>query len=105
MPVARRGEIWIVDLGMVAKPRPALILSVEPLPDERALVTYVPRTTSLRHTRSEIVHRARGFEPGGFDSQGLGTVPQVKLMRGLGWIDADTMGQVEAAVKAWLGLA
>jgi hypothetical protein len=29
MPKARRGEIWIADLGMVAKVRPVLILSVE----------------------------------------------------------------------------
>jgi mRNA interferase MazF len=39
MAVAQRGEIWIVDLGMAAKPRPALILSVAALDHERALVT------------------------------------------------------------------
>ena len=90
---------------MAAKPRPALILSVEPLAHERALVTYVPRTTSLRQTRFEVVHQARGFDPGGFDPQGVGSVPQVKLMRGLGRVDATTLAQIEAAVKAWLGLA
>ena len=89
---------------MTAKPRPALILSVEPLAHERALVTYVPRTTSLRHTRFEVMHRGRGFEPGGFDPQGLGSVPEVKLMRGLGRVDETTLVQVEVAVKAWLGL-
>ena len=105
MPAAvRRGEIWIVDLGMAAKPRPAVILSVEPLDHERALVTYVPRTTSLRGTRFEVAHNGRGFDPGGFDAQGLGSVPTVKLIRRLGVIDPTTLTQVETVVKAWLDL-
>jgi len=105
MALGRRGEIWIVDLGMAAKPRPALILSVEALDNERALVTYVPRTTSLRGTRFEVSHQARGFDLGGFDVQGLGSVPNAKLMRQVGTLDALTLGKVEIAVKAWLGLA
>ncbi len=104
MPAAHRGEVWIVDLGMAAKPRPALVLSVTPLDHERALVTYVPRTTSLRGTRFEVVHQARGFEPGGFDAQGLGTVPNAKLIRRLGVVESATLAQIEAAVKAWLGM-
>jgi mRNA-degrading endonuclease toxin of MazEF toxin-antitoxin module len=47
MPLARRGEIWLVDLGMVQKTRPVVILSVAFLNHERAVATYVPRTTSL----------------------------------------------------------
>jgi mRNA interferase MazF len=49
--LARRGDIWLVDLGLVQKARPVLILSVEFLEHERAVVTYVPRTTSKRGTR------------------------------------------------------
>ena len=104
MPAAYRGEIWIVDLGLAAKPRPALILSVAPLDHERALVTYVPRTTSLRGTRFEVAHQGRGFDAGGFDAQGLGSVPHVKLIRRLGMVEAATLAQIGAAVKAWLGL-
>jgi hypothetical protein len=51
--------------------RPAVILSVAPLDHERALVTYVPRTTSLRQTRFEVPHQARGFEAGAIDAQGI----------------------------------
>ncbi len=68
MPKARRGEIWLVDLGMVQKTRPALILSVAYLDHERALVRYVPRTTSQRHTRFEVPRQAPGFDPGAFDA-------------------------------------
>ncbi len=48
MPRARRGELWMADLGFVAKVRPVLILSVDYRDDERAVVTYVVRTTSVR---------------------------------------------------------
>jgi mRNA-degrading endonuclease toxin of MazEF toxin-antitoxin module len=81
MPTARRGEIWLVDLGMVQKTRPAVILSIAFLDHERAVVTYVPRTTLVRGTRFEVAHQARGFEAAVFDAQGLGGVPVTKLVR------------------------
>ena len=105
MPPARRGEIWLVDLGMVQKTRPVVILSVAFLDHERAVVTYVPRTTLLRNTRFEVPHQARGFDPGAFDAQGLGGVPVTKLIRPLGTLDATTVQRVEIAVKNWLGLS
>ncbi len=104
MPRARRGEIWIADLGMVAKVRPVLILSVEYQDNERAVVTYVIRTTSLRGTRYEVTHEARGMLPGAFDAQGLGSIPDVKLERKVGSVTPQTLTQVETAVCSWLGL-
>jgi mRNA-degrading endonuclease toxin of MazEF toxin-antitoxin module len=104
MPKARRGEIWLIDLGMVQKPRPCLILSTDYLDHERAVVTYVSRTTALRQTRFEVPHQARGFEPGAFDVQGIGSVPVVKLEPRLGSVEPAMLQQVEAAVKQWLEL-
>ena len=105
MSRAQRGEIWLVDLGMVAKTRPVLILSVAYIEQERSLVTFVPRTTSVRGTRFEVPHTGRGFDAGAFDAQGVATVPAVQLIRRLGVIDSPTLAQIEAAVKHWLGLA
>ena len=104
MPSARRGEIWLVDLGMVHKTRPAVVLSVAFLDHERAVITYVPRTTLLRNTRFEVPHQARGFDAGAFDAQGMGGVPVTKLLRPLGPLDTETLRRVEIAVKTWLGL-
>jgi mRNA interferase MazF len=81
-----------------------VVLSVPPLEEERALVSYVPRTTAVRRTRFEVPHTARNFLPGVFDAQSLGTVPAVKLVRKLGILDSGTMNLVEAAVCRWLGL-
>jgi mRNA interferase MazF len=45
------GEVWMVDLGMAAKVRPALLLTGEPGADELDLVTVVLHTTALRGNR------------------------------------------------------
>jgi len=99
-----RGEIWLADLGTVAKVRPVLILSVPPGDGDRALVTYVIRTTSIRETRYEVTHRARGMKEGAFDAQGIGTTDKSKLLRRLGRVDSSTLAAVEAAVRSWLSL-
>jgi len=102
--LAQRGEIWIIDLGLAAKDRPCLVLSVAYRDDERAVISYVTRTTSLRGGRFEVPHQAPLFKPGAFDAQNLGTVPTVKLLKRLGRVSEQTLDQVEAAVSRWLGL-
>jgi mRNA interferase MazF len=104
MPKAKRGELWLADLGFVAKVRPILILSIAYQGNERAVVSYVIRTTSVRGTPYEVEHQGRGMPPGVFDAQGIASIPDVKLERRLGAVDADTLAQVEGAVRAWLAL-
>lgn len=104
MPVARRGEIWLIDLGYAAKVRPGLVLSVAFEDHERAIVTFVPRTTAVRGTRFEVPHRAHGLDPGAFDAQGISGVPEAKLVRQLASVDAKTLADTEAAVRRWLAL-
>ena len=104
MPQAQRGELWLIDLGMAQKQRPCLILSIAYLDHERAVVTYVPRTTSMRGTRFEVTHQARGMDAAAFDAQGIGSIPVVRLERRLGTVEASVVQQVEAAVKRWLNL-
>jgi len=45
------GEVWMIDFGMAAKVRPALLLTVDPAADELDLVTVVLHTTALRGNR------------------------------------------------------
>ena len=49
-----RGEVWPVDLGMIQKVRPALILNRSFKDQDRALITVIPHTTSLRGSDLEI---------------------------------------------------
>ena len=104
MARAGRGEIWLIDLGLVQKTRPCLVLSIAFLDHERAVVSYIPRTTHLRQTRFEVPHQGRGFEPGAFDARGVGSIPEVKLERRLGFLEPALLLKVEAALKSWLAL-
>jgi mRNA interferase MazF len=104
MPSADRGSVWIVDLGMAAKVRPCLILSVPTEPQDRVLVTVVAHTTSVQGTRFEVDAMAPFLKSGVFDAQQVLTVPQVKLVRRLGDLPSDQLALVEEAVRRWLGL-
>lgn len=92
------------DLGFVAKVRPVLILSIAYRDEERAVATYVIRTTSVRGTRFEVPHSPRGMPEGAFDAQGIASIPDVKLERRLGVVDDATLARVEDAVRSWLAL-
>ena len=99
-----RGDVWLVDLGMVAKIRPCLVLSIPADDDnDRILTTIVPHTTSTRGSRFEVQSNARFLKPGAFDAQNMITIPTVKLIRRLGNLPEDQMSDIELAVKHWLG--
>jgi len=93
----------MIDLGLAAKTRPAVILSVQFRDDEKAVVTYVARSTQRRGGRFEVEHEAPHFLPGIFDAQNIGTMPVAKLIRRLASLPESKFAQVEKAVQLWLG--
>ena len=99
-----RAQDWLVDLGLVAKVRPCLVLSIRLEDDDRALVTVVPHTTSVYGSRFEVDVQARFLKSGVFDAQNLVTIPRAKLIRQLGDLSDEQMASVEEAVRRWLGL-
>jgi mRNA interferase MazF len=105
MVVPRRGEVWLVDLGMAAKVRPALVVSVPALDTDRALVTLVPHTTSARQSRFEASVSVPFLRAGVFDAQNLITIPHAKLIRSLGVLSNAQLATVERALRLWLGLS
>ena len=100
-----RGAVYLVDLGLAAKVRPCLVLSVPLDESDRSLVTVIPHTTAVRQSRFEIVVPTRFLRPGAFDAQGIVTVPTVRLMNQLGgMLTTEQLGLVERGVCAWLGI-
>ncbi len=89
MSKAKRGEVWIVDLGLAAKVRPCLVLSVPPTDQERSLVTAVAHTTSPRGGRFEVAVRPLFLRSGVFDAQNLVTIPEAKLIRCVGTLRSE----------------
>ncbi|MBI4658771.1 MAG: type II toxin-antitoxin system PemK/MazF family toxin [Verrucomicrobia bacterium] len=79
-----RGEIWLADLGMAAKTRPVLVVSVPYSDTDYALIGVIPHTTTPRGSQFEIVLRAPFLQPGAFNVQGMLAVPAAKFLRRLG---------------------
>ncbi len=104
MPVPQRGEVWLVDLGLVAKVRPCLVVSVPVLDEDRALVTLLAHTTSPRRSRFEVASQVPYLRQGVFDAQNIVTVPLAKAFRRLGALPKDQLLKVEHALCQWLGL-
>jgi mRNA interferase MazF len=80
------------------------VLSVPPSDTERALVTLVPHTTSVRNSRFEVATKTAFLKPGAFDAQGLVTAPFPRLVRSIGQPKLHELAAVERAVCAWLGI-
>ena len=68
---------------MAEKVRPALVISVDFGDADRALVTIVPHTTSLRGSQFEIPVSVSFLKAGAFVVQGLSTYPHVRAIRKL----------------------
>jgi mRNA interferase MazF len=81
-----------------------LVISVLPGDNDRALVTIVPHTTSLRGTEFEAVSTVPFLKAGAFDTQGIVTIPLAKFMRAIGTLKPEQMAIVETCLRRWLGL-
>ena len=80
-------------------------LSIPAEDEDRALVTLVPHTSSVRGSRFEVNVRVRFLRPGGFDAQNLQTLPRAKLIRKPGKLTDLQIKPVEDAVPQWLGFS
>jgi mRNA interferase MazF len=104
MPAVNRGEIWLIDFGLAAKTRPALVLTSQPNDDELDLVTVLLHTTALRGNRWELSIAKPFLKSGAFHLQQIQTVSTVKLERRLGVLTEAEMNQVLDALADRLGI-
>ena len=105
MKAPQRGEVWLVDLGLAAKVRPAVVMSSPAADVDRALVTLVPHTTSARGSRFEAAVSVPFLRAGVFDAQNLVTILHAKLIRNLGTLSPAQWAVVKRAGALRLGLA
>jgi mRNA interferase MazF len=104
MPAMQKGEIWMVDFGLAAKVRPALLLTGEPADDELDLVTVLLHTTALRGNGWELAIPKPFLKPGAFHLQQVQTVSAAKLERKLGALNATEMQLVLDSLAHRLGI-
>ena len=100
-----RGEVWLVDLGMVEKVRPALVISGPCGANDRDIITVIPHTTTLRGSRFEINIPLPFLKPGPFLVQSPATVPRVRALKLLGRMTEPEMRGVEDRLLEWLRIA
>jgi mRNA interferase MazF len=91
--VPNRGEVWLVDLGLAQKTRPALILNRAFKDADRALITVIPHTLTLRGSELEAQVSVPFLKPGAFLVQNPVTIAAVKAERFLGRLTAEQTGK------------
>jgi len=94
----------LFDLGIAAKVRPALVVSVPYGDQDRALITIVPHTTSLRGSRHEIQIDVTFLRQGAFLVQNVATYPNVRAIRKLGALNSRQFDLVLSGLLNWLGV-
>ena len=98
------GEVWMIDFGIAAKVRPAVLLTGEPAANELDLVTVALHTTALRGNRWELNIPKPFLKAGAFHLQQVQAISTVKLERRLGALTAEEMDRVRNALRNRLGL-
>jgi len=94
----------MIDLGMIAKVRPCLLLTDYPADDELALITVLPHTTALRGNRWELAIPKPFLKPGAFHLQQLQSVSISRLERRIGLLAAEEWTTVQDRLADYLRL-
>jgi mRNA interferase MazF len=104
MNTPQRGEVWLTDLGLAAKVRPVVVISVPIKDTDRALITVVPHTTKIVGSEFEIHLPIRWLENGAFNIQSVMPVVPPQFIRKLGTLTPEQLSEIENALRRWEGL-
>ena len=94
----------MIDLGMVAKVRPCLLLTDYPADDELALITVLPHTTAFRGNRWELAIPKPFLKPGAFHLQQVQSVSVSRLERRLGLLTTEEWNTVQNCLTDYLSI-
>lgn len=100
------GDLYLVDLGMVGKVRPAVVISREDSDAPRALAICAPLTTENRGSAYEVpLGKLKFFDKESWvNVQGLMSLGHEKLIRRLGRLTAHEREQIKTALRFALDL-
>jgi mRNA interferase MazF len=98
--IPRHGEVWLVDMGMVAKTRPAIVIIADNLDAPRSLIIHIPITRQNRGSELEVpLGHLRFLDPESVANvQGIGSLPSVRFEKRLGVLPASDLQAVKAAL-------
>ncbi|HXR08071.1 MAG TPA: type II toxin-antitoxin system PemK/MazF family toxin [Candidatus Acidoferrum sp.] len=99
----RHGEVWLVDMGMAAKTRPAVVLLADNLNAPRSLIIHIPITRQNLGSELEVpLGHLTFLDPESVaNAQGIGALPSVRFEKRLGVLPAKELEAIKTAlVKA-----
>lgn len=102
----RRGDIWTVSLPAFPKPRPALIVSIDPINDLRPDVLIVPITTHVAPLRIALPDdKATGLRVASYAKcESIGPLHKSNLKVRIGRLPVAAFAEVENGLRRVLGL-
>jgi mRNA interferase MazF len=101
MTTFNRGDVVVVDLGMTAKCRPCVVVSVSNPDSQRNMSVVVPMTTEIRGGQCEV----RFAKPPWLRQEsvvnvlGIAGVDNARIERRLSAFPADKMSEIESVLK------
>ena len=101
-----RGDVVVVDLGLSAKARPCVVVSIGQPDRQRNMSVVVPMTTEIRGGECEIRFPKPVWlrQESVVNVLGIAGVDNAKIERRLAAFPADKMSEIELVLKRSLGL-
>lgn len=101
-----RGDVVVVDLGMTAKVRPCVVVSIGQPDRQRNMSVVVPMTTEIRGDEAEISFPKPAWlrQESVVNALGIAGVDNAKIERRIAAFPSDKMAELESVLKRLLGL-
>lgn len=102
----KRGDVVLVDLGMQAKIRPCVVVSVANADKERNMSVVVPMTTEVRHGECEVSFPKPPWlkQPSVINLLGIAGIDNSKIQRRLAAFPTERMEGIERGLVRLLKL-
>lgn len=100
------GEVWMVDMGLAGKVRPAVVVLDDTIDVQRALILVAPVTSKNRGTELEapLGHLRFLTQESVANIQAITSLPGTRFERKLGHLPAADLQKVKTAITRAFGL-
>jgi mRNA interferase MazF len=101
-----RGDVVVVDMGLAAKARPCVVVSVTEPDSQRNMSVVVPMTTEIRGGQCEIRFSKPPWlrQESVVNALGIAGVDNAKIERRIATFPADKMSEIEIVLMRMLAL-
>jgi len=102
-----RGDVVVVDMGMAAKVRPCVVVSIRRPDAYRAMSVVVPMTTEIRGGQCEIPFARPVWlnQESVVNVLGIAGVDNARIVRRIGKFPEESFSGIESACARMMGLS